>query len=81
MNSRKRVLKLLIPIDSIKQYLEPVLHTVGHLMPTEEIVKIEIAQDWNAPWNGTQDIPVEVTIQKTKKVSRTEIDGKSPKSL
>jgi hypothetical protein len=74
MTSTIRTLNLTIPIDTLKNYIEPVLYTLKKISPKEEIVSLEIE---DLPWDTGQDIPLKVTVRKTKEVSLTVIDGKS----
>lgn len=77
-NSSTRTLEISIPIESIKQYFEPVLHTTGVLAPREELIKLEILGQ--APWNTDGEVPLRLTVQKIKEVERTEV-GKGKASL
>ena len=69
MISTTRTLNLTIPIDSLKNYLEPVLYTLKKIQAREEIVSLEIA---DLPWETGQDIPITLTVRKTKEVALTE---------
>jgi hypothetical protein len=75
MISTSRTLSLTIPIDTLKNYLEPVLYTLKKISPRDEIVSLEIA---DLPWGTGQDIPLTLTVRRTKEVALTAIeDGKS----
>ena len=74
MISSSRTLTLTIPIDTLKNYIEPVLYTLKKIQPREEIVSLEIA---DLPWETGKDIPLTLTVRKTKEVALTEIDAKS----
>ncbi len=69
MTYSSRTLKLTIPIDTLKNYLEPVLYTLKKIQAREEIVSLEIA---DLPWDTGQDIPITLTVRKTKEVALTE---------
>ena len=75
MISTTRTLTLTIPIDTLKNYIEPVLYTLKKISPREEIVSLEVA---DLPWETGQDIPITLTVRKTKEVALTAIeDAKS----
>ncbi len=69
MTYSSRTLNLTIPIDTLKNYLEPVLYTLKKIQAREEIVSLEIA---DLPWDTGQDIPITLTVRKTKEVALTE---------
>lgn len=71
MTTSTRTLNLTIPIDTLKNYIEPVLYTLKKIKPREEIVSLEIE---DLPWNTGQDIPIKVTVRQTKEVAMTAVE-------
>lgn len=77
MNSKTRTTSLVIPIDSLKNYIEPLLYTTGAIARDEEIVNLEIGSLTDGPpWETSTEIPLKFTVRKLKRVERTEVDGK-----
>ncbi len=74
MISTTRTLALTIPIDTLKNFIEPVLYTLKKIQPREEIVSLEIA---DLPWDTGQDIPLTLTVRKTKEVALTVVKDES----
>ena len=76
MISTSRTLNLTIPIDTLKNYIEPLLYTLKKISPREEIVSMEIGflDNGSPPWDVSNEISLKLTVRKTKEVALTAVE-------